>query len=332
MLAQSDRVQVTVRVTERRTHMKAKHDEMPLSQNQASAILHGWVGAKTPCIGIEALVGGYCSAVYRLTFDRPPYVAVAKLHGSSQDCPLSRESDRLEFLREHTNVPCPRVYSLDTSRSLVPYSFLLLECLPGVSLESVRLTKQQRAPVERELADVVLELHSFTAETFRGIDEPRGPRSWLDVFLPCLEENRRDMQAILPDDLLELLDRVLPLASDALGKHGEPTLIHGDLWAGNIMVHEREDGWHLSGLLDPVGLRYAEVEMELSYLEVFDTVGQEFFDIYGRQRPLRPGYSYRRLFYWLDTFMTHIWLGFGPKYQMRLAAACRELIRLSGSA
>jgi fructosamine-3-kinase len=85
----------------------------------------------------------------------------------------------------------------------------------------------------------------------------------------------------------------------------------------------------LSGLIDPGGLRYVEVEMELAYLEAFKTVRPEFFRVYSERRPLRPGYGYRRLFYWLDTFMTHIWLGFGPKYHKRLASACNDVLAMT---
>jgi fructosamine-3-kinase len=92
------------------------------------------------------------------------------------------------------------------------------------------------------------------------------------------------------------------------------------------MVHERSDGWHLSGLLDPVGLRYAEVEKELAYMEAFDTVGQMFFDVYTSRCPLRPGYRFRRLFYWLDTYMLHLWLGFGREMQDRIVATTREVL------
>jgi fructosamine-3-kinase len=304
-----------------------KRNEIRLTKDQASAILYSWLGLKTPCTGIERL-GGFYGAVHRLTFERPPYTAIVKLH-SGQDDSLGRERECLRFLRERTSMPIPAVYHFDASASAIPYSFLVMECMPGVNLESARLTESQRVSVERELADVLIELHSFTAQTFHGVTEPAGATNWLDVFLPALEENRRDMEALLSDDMLELLDKVLPLAEHALRCHGEPTLIHSDLWSANIMVQEREGDWHLSGVLDPGGLRYAEVEMELSYLDVFKTVGQEFFRVYTARRPLRPGYHYRRLFYWLDTFMTHIWLGFGPKYQLRLAATCKKILAMS---
>jgi fructosamine-3-kinase len=79
-------------------------------------------------------------------------------------------------------------------------------------------------------------------------------------------------------------------------------------------------------------LRYAEVEKELAYLEAFDTVGEEFFRVYTVERPLRSGYEYRRLFYWLNTYMTHVWLGFGPGFRDRIAATCDRIIAMSPTA
>ena len=134
------------------------------------------------------------------------------------------------------------------------------------------------------------------------------------------------MAEFLPPVILEKVDTVLPFAEDALGDHGDPTLIHNDVWAGNIIVHECHDGWHLSGLVDPAGLQYADVEKELAYLQAFDTVGEAFFRVYERRRPLRPGYERRKLFYWLNTYMTHVWLGFATAFHDRIAATCDQII------
>jgi hypothetical protein len=32
------------------------------------------------------------------------------------------------------------------------------------------------------------------------------------------------------------------------------------------MVESRKDGWHLSGLLDPIGSKFSDVECELAYM------------------------------------------------------------------
>ena len=269
-----------------------------------------------------------CTVVYRLRFDAPPFLAVVKLHNHEDD-PLPREGRRLDYLRRRTKVPCPRVYLQDDSKTIIPYSFLLLECLPGVNLEAAQLSGRAQAAVERELAEALLDLHSHKAATFRDIGQRVGARGWTEVFLPILAQNRRDMAGLLSGALIRKLDQVLPLAEEALQDQGKPTLIHIDVWDGNIMVHEREPArWHLSGLIDPVGLRYGEVEMELAYLQVFQTVGEEFFRVYSAQQPFRDGYEYRRLFYWLNTFMIHVWFGFGPEFHRRIDATCDRILSM----
>jgi fructosamine-3-kinase len=74
------------------------------------------------------------------------------------------------------------------------------------------------------------------------------------------------------------------------------------------------------------------MEKELAYLEAFDTVGEEFLRVYTAERSLRSGYEYRRLFYWLNTYMTHVWLGFGPGFHERIAATCDRIIAMSPAA
>jgi fructosamine-3-kinase len=113
-----------------------------------------------------------------------------------------------------------------------------------------------------------------------------------------------------------------------MSAQGQPTLVHGDIWAGNVMVSQGEDGWHLTGIVDP-GTQYADVEMELAYLEVFNTVGADFFQEYIAHRPLRPVYELRRLFYWLNTYMIHVWIFGDAHYHTmtaRIAAAIAQQV------
>ena len=299
-----------------------------LTLPQATSVLTQWLGHQVTCESMVPLKGGICSPVFRLELNRPPHSAVIKLQDVGEDDPLPRERRRLDYLHEHTKLPCPHVYLQDDSRAIVPYSFLLMECLPGVNLGAAQLRPDQRATVERELAEALLELHSHRQNAFGDIEGRATVSKWTDLFLPDLEEGRQDMRAFLsPAELVEL-DRAVALAEEALSTSGEPTLIHNDVWAGNIMVREKGDGWHLSGLLDPIGLKYAEVEKELAYLQAFDTVGATFFDTYTSQRPLREGFEFRRLFYWLETYMVHVWLGFGAEFRDRVVETSRQVVAM----
>ena len=306
----------------------SEKDDIVLTRPQASALLSQWRGSTVDCSDIAPLQGGICSAVFRLGFDRAPHWAVVKLRPAAEDDPLPRERVRLDYLREHTSVPCPKVYLQDDSLSIVPYSFLLVEHLPGVNLESARLGPGQRATVERELARVLAELHSRTRDTFGNLGTESGTREWVDVFIPRLQDIRGEMDELLPSSLREELDRALPLAEDALRAQGVPALIHHDVSPGNIIVENRSGSWHLSGLVDPVGLQYADAELELAYLEAW-TVGKCFFDAYRRERPLRPGYEFRRLFYWLHTYMVHVWLGIGGDLHDRILSTTRQVMNLA---
>ena len=92
------------------------------------------------------------------------------------------------------------------------------------------------------------------------------------------------------------------------------------------MVAEGTDGWHLSGLVDPSATKYTDVECELAYLEVFNTVGTAFFDTYTASLPLRSGYRLRRMFYWLNTYLVHVSLFEDRSYRERAAETARDIL------
>jgi fructosamine-3-kinase len=300
---------------------------LPCTAAEAGALLRAWLERETACHTITRLTGGVASSAFRLEFDRPPHVAVVKLHLRGGGDPLPRERGWLEYLRRHTRVPCPEVYLQDDSGTTVTHSFLLLECLPGVNLLEAGLAPEQRVMVEEELAEALLDLHSHTRDTFGGLEDGRGVSDWREIFLPSLLWARNQVASKLPAEVLRALDRALPFAEEALRDQGRPSLTHGDVWAANLMVAERADGWHLTGVLDPLSLAYAEVDKELAYLEGFGTVGEAFFRAYTAHRPLRPGYELRRLFYWLQADMVELWMNNpAADWPARILATSREVV------
>ena len=64
-----------------------------------------------------------------------------------------------------------------------------------------------------------------------------------------------------------------------------PRLLHGDLWAGNILYNNGK----LVGLIDP-GIFFGHNELEIAYLTWFNFVNEEFIKIYSNTIPIERDY------------------------------------------
>lgn len=103
----------------------------------------------------------------------------------------------------------------------------------------------------------------------------------------------------------ERVERLAARLGDRLPAAPMPSLLHGDLWGGNILVR---DG-RLAGLIDPA-CYWGHAEVDLAMLCLFDTPPEEFWDAYGA---LEPGAGERRPIYQLFPALVHLRL-FGAAY------------------
>lgn len=114
-------------------------------------------------------------------------------------------------------------------------------------------------------------------------------------------------------------DRIGALAAhlpDLLPTSPPPSLLHGDLWSGNILV---ADGG-LAAFIDPA-CYYGHAEVDLAMLTLFDSPPRDFWAAYG---PLEPGSDARRPVYQLFPALVHLRL-FGASYA---ATVDRLLVQL----
>jgi fructosamine-3-kinase len=269
------------------------------------------LGSDVRCTGISPLRGGELDTVLRLDFDREPGSAVIKLNDEADHDGFAAEHARLDYLRERCPVPVPRVYARGGAGEALSCSYMLLELLPGTHLGDAGLSAEERRSFDRQLAQACLELHAHTNETFGVIEEEYRTQRWSEIAVPRLIDMRDEMKGRLPDDVLADIDRAVAAAREAFKDQGTPALVHGDLWGGNILVERVNGDVRISGLLDP-GAQYADVEMELAYLETFETAGPTFFEVYNATTPMRPGYDLRKMLYRLNTMMVHVWLLAAP--------------------
>lgn len=287
--------------------------DLELTTVEAARLLGAWLEGPVVCSEIIRLKGGMVNSVFRLEFDRPPHRAVVKIHGPGSDS-FAAEARALEYLGAHTSCPVPGVHLHDSSARLIPHAFLLLEHIPGECLDGLALEPGERADIDAQLAGVLSDLHGHTGPSFGPVDGDDSARGWADIFTQRLVEARAHpgLAERLAPEVLAGVDQAIGRAPHALADAGPPTLVHGDVWNGNLVVQFEKGRWWLAGLLDP-DLQFADAELELAYLEVFDVPRQHFLAAYTAERPLRAGYEQRRLFYWLHTALIHVAL-FGDEF------------------
>jgi len=113
----------------------------------------------------------------------------------------------------------------------------------------------------------------------------------------------------LPLPMLRRIERLAGRLDDFLIEPAHPSLLHGDLWAGNVLVRRDK----IAGFVDPA-IYCGSPEIELAFATLFGTFGEAFFEAYAGAMPLEPGFHELRAgLYNLYPRLVHVRL-FGSSY------------------
>ncbi|MCI0654570.1 MAG: fructosamine kinase family protein [Methylococcaceae bacterium] len=99
-----------------------------------------------------------------------------------------------------------------------------------------------------------------------------------------------------------------------------PSLLHGDLWAGNAAA----DASDRPVIFDPA-CYYGDRESDIAMSELFGGFGKEFYQAYREAWPIDPGYRVRKTLYNLYHVLNHFNL-FGGGYQSQADAMIQTLL------
>ncbi|MBI2584738.1 MAG: fructosamine kinase family protein [Rhodospirillales bacterium] len=219
---------------------------------------------------------------------------------------LDLEGFMLDYLRDNGGLPVPEV--LHAADDLLVMSFI--ETSGGIT-----------DGAQVHAAEILARLHAVTADRF-GFARPtaigglRQPNPWTASWRDFFRDQRllyMARQAFdagrLPKDLLARVERLALRLESWIGDDAKPSLIHGDLWTGNVLVR----GGRVAGFVDPA-IYYADAEIELAFSTLFGTFGAPFFARYAELRAIAPGFfEERRELYNLYPLLVHVRL-FGGHY------------------
>jgi fructosamine-3-kinase len=234
---------------------------------------------------------------------------VAKIGRPGSSLPL--EAWMLDYLARESRLPVPRVVH-------AAEEILLLEYIEsGDALDS---------SAQRHAAELLAALHDISAPAFGlerdtaigGLPQPNPQsESWVAFFrdrrlLHMARAARAEKS--LDAALLKRIENLAARLDEFLEEPERPSLIHGDMWGGNVLAHSGR----IAAFVDPA-IYYADAEIELAFSTLFSTFGDAFFARYRELLGIRPGFFEERCaLYNLYPLLVHVRL-FGGGYAAQVA-------------
>lgn len=239
--------------------------------------------------------------IYRLMLD-DKNVVVAKVaeHG------LDIEAFMLGYLREKSKLPVPAVHYSNEH-------VIIMEYVPSHGTPDSRAARHA-AELLSELHKVRAPLYGLERDTLVGsLPQPNTQSSdWAAFFgehrlmhmaREALRENKID--AKMAKQIEKIVSRLPALLKDA----APPSLVHGDIWGGNVLAGMGR----ITAFLDPA-IYYADPEVELAFIRLFNTFDDTFFARYNEISPIRAGFFEERAdLYNIYPLLVHTRL-FGASY------------------
>lgn len=242
---------------------------------------------------ITPLTDGWFNTAYDLQFLDNQADMILRIAPDPQQRVLTYEKEMMhkeimiyKTTESFDDIPIPRLLASDTSRTIIGRDYMFTEKFSGKPLDKIKehLSQEALQSIEKEIGSYAARMHAHKGHLFGYFGDGPGSSSqtWQEAFLAFIE-------ALLNDG--ESLDVQLPLTytklQELFRKHvasldaiTEPSLIHWDMWAGNIFVLPENGTYKVEGIIDWERALWGDPEIETAMCGKF--YGKAFFDGYGR--------------------------------------------------
>ncbi len=284
--------------------------ESGLTPEIAAAVRAALGDPRATIVAIEPVSGGCISHANRVTTSAGEIFL--KWNASCPPDLFEREADGLRALAgAGGEVVIPRVFGARSPRDGCP-ALIVMEYLrsPGGAADDDHHARLGRglAVIHRTTAAAF----GFGSTTYCGATDQdnRWHEDWIEFFaqqrigrlLEHIARRRRPGTS-----WRHALDRFVDRLPTLVSHRPRPSLIHGDLWSGNVLRSEKGPA-----LIDPA-CAYADREMEMGIATMFGGFPARFWDAYQDTWPLPAGWRERNPVYQLYHILNHYYL-FGGHY------------------
>ena len=263
----------------------------------------------------DRLSGGDINKAYGLTLNTGAHIFMKANSKANADF-FTAEAAGLSAIEATGVIKTPEILCTGTDDGEdVGYSFLLLKFIKSAKPRTDYWETFAQDLAALHKADTkIFEISGkfgFFQNNFIGARAQNNTPS--DSWISFFRDNRLAPQFKDADSYFTAEDRtkitkLLDHLEDFLIEPNQPSLLHGDLWSGNVMCGPEGKAM----LIDPAAY-IGHAEADLAMTELFGGFPEKFYDAYHEANPLEPGYENRRDLYNLYQLLNHLNL-FGPTY------------------
>ena len=268
----------------------------------------------------QGLAGGCINSAFRLSDGRRTFFV--KTNRADRLDMFEAEAAGLNLLADSATLRVPRALFTGAGDGL---SYIVMEhvALGHGSSQGWRLAGEQLAAMHGQQAE------AFGWDRDNTIGATPQRNDWTSDWIEFWRVHRLGRQLEIAaanghlGQLQRLGERLMARFAVLIDHAPSPSLLHGDLWGGNMAFTDDGD----PVIYDPATY-YGDREADLAMTELFGGFSPDFYAAYRDAWPLEPGYETRRTLYNLYHILNHLNLfggGYGGQAQRmmeRLLAEC----------
>ncbi|MNM68024.1 Phosphotransferase enzyme family protein [compost metagenome] len=277
-------------------------------QADIERIVEHTFGKQTRIIKVEEVHGGFFNAAYWLTLDGGKEY-IMKIAPSPIIRVLRFEEKIIETevmvsnLLAEKGFPVPRIHWFDQTGEILANDYLIMEKMDGVPLSICRsrLTVEEQRMIDLEIGRYTRKINEIQGDKFGHFLNPnKQSKSWRKVFdtrITDILQDGIDLGVILPLGYQDIYD-LLKDSFHTLNLVIQPSLVHYDLWDGNVLINERKE---ISGLVDCERAFWGDPLMETNFASF--AVQPSFLEGYGTDLLADDIHRRRRFLYDIYHFL-----------------------------
>lgn len=205
---------------------------------------------------IKELTEGMFNAAYTVSFEDNSE-SILKVAPKSDEGLMSNEINlmsaevqAMQIMSEYDFVHVAEVQSYDTSKSLCNSDYFIMEKIEGDNWIFVKdkMSKEEQDRIHNEIGKIQKHMSEIKGETFGLLGDSRRFDSLYDFFYLLLKNVLDDVEAknieigVSSKEIFDQLEKDKQIFDEV----ETPTLVHWDMWEGNIFVKDN----HVSGVID----------------------------------------------------------------------------------